>query len=127
MQSKFLYKSVSEKTCSLQITHFRYTNKREILSSVKLSFEYTKTLTKCFIQAMIKGVTKDVCLNNSFPKCAKFMPGYFAMTQERPKNLTITTPVPKPRRRITSKESTLLRTGNLKGQGEWHFPSPKKF
>lgn len=38
---------------------------------------------------MIKGVTKDVCLNNSFPKCAKFMPGYVAMTQECPKNLTI--------------------------------------
>ena len=86
-------------TCSLQITHFRCTNKRAILSSVKLSFEYMKT--KCFIQAMIKGVTKDVCLKNSFPKCGKFVPGYVAMTQERPKNVTKKTRVPKPRRRIT--------------------------
>ena len=55
------------------------------------------------------------------------MPGYVAMTQERPKNLTIKTRVPKPRRRITSKESTLLQTGILEEKGEWHFPSPKKF
>ena len=71
---------------------------------------------------MIKRVTKGVCLNNSF-QSAEFMSG---VTKEHPKNLTIKTRVQKPRRRSTANESTLLRTGNLEGQGEWHFPSPKK-